>query len=172
MSWKDFLPPAYQKSMGYNPQQFIQPPPVMQMSPQAAASTIDQQAAAGRQAMPPPSPEDIMRWAMMQAAQGQPQPQRFRPMPQDQPQAPQAAPQAPQRSQDIPTPPIRPEGIGGPSKGALYYLDPGDGGVMRPYFSKDGSAPNYPGMNAIKDESFDPSNATFMQKLMRGVPFA
>jgi len=162
------------------------------MTPQMATNAIDQQAAAGRQAMPPPSQDDIMRWAMAQAAQGNPNPQqRFRPMPQpSQPQMaiPESGTGYPMMdgagaaqgggggsgsaTKNIPTPPIRPDAGQGQGQGALYYLDPGDGGVIRPYFSKDGSAPNYPGMNVFKDDQFDPSKASLLQKIMRGVPFA
>lgn len=131
-----------------------------------------------------PTASDLMRMLMAQNRQREIADvnQQGAGMPPAYGMAPQRAQEAayantqPKNTQNIPTPPLRPDNyrpdVGSNGQGALYYLDPGDGGVIRPYFSKDGAAPNYPGMNVFKDESFDPSKATFMQKLMRGVPFA
>lgn len=69
---------------------------------------------------------------------------------------------------NVPLPPPRPADLGGNGQQALYYLDPGDGGILRQYLSKDGSAPNFPGYTAFKDDSYNP-NAGILNKLLRGV---
>lgn len=53
-------------------------------------------------------------------------------------------------------------------KPALYMVDFGDGAPVRPYLSQDGTAPNIPGANVFKDDSYDP-NAGALTKLIRGV---
>lgn len=50
---------------------------------------------------------------------------------------------------------------------ALFYLDDGSG-ALRPFLSKDGSAPNIPGVTAIRDDTYNP-NAGALARFIRGV---
>ena len=67
----------------------------------------------------------------------------------------------------VPMPPVRPEGLGG-STPALYMVDFGDGSPVKSFLSQDGVAPNIPGANVFKDDSYNP-NAGALTKLIRGV---
>ena len=70
-------------------------------------------------------------------------------------------------AQGIPMPPVRPEGLGGATP-ALYMVDFGDGSPVKSFLSQDGVAPNIPGANVFKDDSYNP-NAGALTKLIRGV---
>ena len=63
---------------------------------------------------------------------------------------------------NAPMPPQRPT-----DQGQLYYMDDGNGGMLRQFMSKDGQMPNIPGMNAV---SMGPQNTDVgaLTKLLRG----
>ncbi len=69
----------------------------------------------------------------------------------------------------IPLPPVRPPELGGAGGQPSYYtMDPGDGGILKTFMSKDGKIPEIPGMT-INQIGAPSGDVGILGKLLRGV---